>query len=104
MEEKDFPREVNMEKAGIGYVELGPNIISVHIVQGVSENGEPNLQIVFSMSQTELGCEWNAMLKGNVLTSITLKDALDTLKPLEDMAGATDEYREDGNTDNAGEW
>ncbi|MBW6465443.1 MAG: hypothetical protein K0B06_02950 [Brevefilum sp.] len=82
----EFPRSVKMEKAGISYVEEGPNVIFMNVVLKDEE-----IKLILTIDQTDLGNAFSAMTYGKVITSMPLLEALEMAKGLEDQ-----EEEEDG--------
>lgn len=78
----EFPRRVIMEKAGISYVEEGPNVMFINIVMT-----DEKIKLLLTIDQSDLGNTFNAMIYGKVLISMPLFEALEMARSLEDQWG-----------------
>lgn len=73
-----FPRQVNLNKAGIHYTEEGPNVMFVNLVQM-----DDKIRLVFTIDQDEVGNMFSASTFGRIIDSIPLAQALESAKELE---------------------
>lgn len=75
-----FPRELVLEKAGVTYIEEGPNIIFINIVLA-----EDKVKLILSIDQDDFGSAFSVMTHGKIIASIPLLEALEFLKDFEDQ-------------------
>jgi len=76
----EFPRSVIMKKAGISYVEEGPNVMFINIVMS-----DEKIKLILTIDQSDLGNAFSAMTYGKVITSMPLLEALEMARSLEDQ-------------------
>jgi len=75
-----FPRKVIMEKAGISYVEEGPNVVYKNVIAD-----DNNIKLLATIDQSDLGNAFSAMTFGKLLETIHQLEALEEAKALEDQ-------------------
>ena len=76
----EFPRKIVMEKAGISYVEEGPNLVYINIVEK-----DEIIKLIITIDQNDLGNAFNAMTFGKVIATMPLLEALEMAKTLDDQ-------------------
>ena len=73
--ENEYPRAVEMPNSGLYYSEQGPNSVYMNVILAKTDLGEQEIRLVFTIDQSEIGNQFQALLHGQLLTSIKLMDA-----------------------------
>ena len=79
----EYPLVVGLEKAGIGYIERGPNRLWVNVVLKRDEETEETMAlVVVAIAPDELTNSLHAITHGRVLFSAPISDLIEFAVPL----------------------